>query len=117
MPRRDSRVENISPAVWYDRGVLSGPPAPLLFVDRLAGNVVIIVAEASICSFGGEVPGSCPRFKSIFPGADGRPQGAGVDVREGRGSVSFTQECRCARQPGCLCLYRLMVQTQLAPPE
>lgn len=43
----------------------------------------------------------------------------GVDVRQGRGSsvepsVSFTQECWCAWQPGCLCLFWLMVQTQLA---
>lgn len=56
----------------FDWGLLA-PPVLFLFVNRLPGNVVIIVAEASICSFGGR--GSCPRFKSIFPGADGRPRG------------------------------------------
>lgn len=40
---------------------------------------------------------------------------------EGVVVVSFTQECRRTQQPGCVCSYQLMVQTQLvgsrAPEE
>lgn len=76
LPCRDREVSSISGGVMFDWGLL--PPLVLfLFVNRLPGNVVIIVAEASICSFGGGWVGSCPRFKSIFPGADGRPRGGG----------------------------------------
>lgn len=120
LPCRDREVSNISGGVMFDWGLLA-PPVLFLFVNRLPGNVVIIVAEASICSFRGgrREGGSCPRFKSIFPGADGRPRGGGGGCWGGEegavySPVSFTQECRRTQQPGCLCLYRLMVQTQLA---
>ncbi len=77
LPCRDGEVSNISGGgVMFDWGLLA-LPALFLFVNRLPGNVVIIVVEASICSFGGGVWGGCPRFKSIFPGADGRPRGRG----------------------------------------
>lgn len=76
LPCRDGEVSGISGGVMFDWGLLP-PLALFLFVNRLPGNVVIIVAEASICSFGGGWVGSCPRFKSIFPGADGRPRGGG----------------------------------------
>ncbi len=52
LPCRDREVSNISGGVMFDWGLLA-PPALFLFVNRLPGNVVIIVVEASICSFGG----------------------------------------------------------------
>lgn len=120
LPCRDREVSSISGGVMFDWGLL--PPLVLfLFVNRLPGNVVIIVAEASICSFGGGRVGGWGAalvlnpFSQVLMGGRGVE---GVDVRRGgssvKPSVSFTQECWCARQPGCLCLYRLMVQTQLA---
>lgn len=115
LPCSDGGVSGISGSVMFDWGLLLSLVL-FLFVSRLPGNVVIIVAEASICSFGGGRVGSCPRFKSIFPGADGRPRGGGGGCSGSvEPSVSFTQESWCTQQPGCLCLYWLMVQTQLAP--
>lgn len=58
LPRRDGGVSGISGGVMFDWGLLP-PLALFLFVNRLPGNVVIIVAEASICSFGG---GGVPSF-------------------------------------------------------
>lgn len=53
LPCRDRAVSDISGGVMFDWGLLAAPVL-FLFVNRLPGNVVIIVAEASICSFGGE---------------------------------------------------------------
>lgn len=95
--------------VVFDWGLLA-PPALFLFVNTLAGNVVIIVAEASICSLGGGLPSFQIHFPQVLMGGRG-----GWGGEEGVHSpASFTQECRRARQPGCLCLYRLMVRPQLA---
>lgn len=80
LPCRDREASNISSSVMFDWGLLA-LPVLFLFVNRLSGNVVIIVAEASICSIcvgRGRDGGSCPRFKSIFPGVDGRPRGGVV---------------------------------------
>lgn len=49
LPCRDREASNISSGVMFDWGLLA-PPVLFLFVNRLSGNVVIIVAEASICS-------------------------------------------------------------------
>lgn len=53
LPGSDGEVSNISGGVMFDWGLLA-PPVLFLFVNRLSGNVVIIVAEASICSFEGK---------------------------------------------------------------
>lgn len=97
--------------VVFDWGLLA-PPALFLFVNTLAGNVVIIVAEASICSLGGGLPSFQIHFPQVLMGGRGGwgAQGGGV-----HGPALFTQKCRRARQPGCLRLYRLMVRPQLAP--
>lgn len=51
----------------FDWGLLA-PPVLFLFVNRLPGNVVIIVAEASICSFrGGRRGRELPSFQIHFP--------------------------------------------------
>lgn len=51
----------------FDWGLLA-PPALFPFVNRLPGNVVIIVAEASICLFRGAVEaGELPSFQIHFP--------------------------------------------------
>lgn len=68
LPCRDREVSNISGGVMFDWGLLA-PPVLFLFVNRLPGNVVIIVAEASICSFRGgeEGGGELPSFQIHFP--------------------------------------------------
>ncbi|CAB1432841.1 unnamed protein product [Pleuronectes platessa] len=82
----DREVSGISGGVMFDWGLLA-LPVLFLFVNRLPGNVVLM---------GGR-------------GVEGGVWvGGGVSAEP---SVSFTQECWCAQQPGCLCLYRLMVQS------
>lgn len=69
LPCRDREASNISSSVMFDWGLLA-PPVLFLFVNRLSGNVVIIVAEASICSIcvGGEREGGeLPSFQIHFP--------------------------------------------------
>lgn len=86
LPCRDREVSNISGGVMFDWGLLA-PPVLFLFVNRLPGNVVIIVAEASICSFRGGGEGgwgaalvSNP-FSQVLMGGRGVE---GVDVGEER---------------------------------
>lgn len=50
LPCRDREVSDISGGVMFDWGLLV-LPVLFPFVNRLPGNVVIIIAEASICSF------------------------------------------------------------------
>lgn len=77
----------------FDWGLLA-PPVLFLFVNRLPGNVVIIVAEASICSFGegvgvgwGAALVSNP-FSQVLMGGRGVE---GVDV--GRRGGSSVEPC------------------------
>lgn len=85
LPCRDGEVSNISGGVMFDWGLLA-PPVLFLFVNRLPGNVVIIVAEASIYSFRGKRRGvwaalvSNP-FSQVLMGGRGVE---GVDVGEER---------------------------------
>lgn len=70
----------------FDWGLLA-PPVLFLFVNRLPGNVVIIVAEASICSFRG---GGCGAalvsnpFSQVLMGGRGVE---GADVGREGGAV------------------------------
>lgn len=70
LPGRGAGVSGVGGGVMFDWGLLA-PPVLFLFVNRLPGNVVIIVAEASICSFGGGVGrrwmGELPSFQIHFP--------------------------------------------------
>ena len=68
LPCRDREVSDISGGVMFDWGLLA-LPVLFLFVNRLPGNAVIIVAEASICSFrgGGGGYAELPSFQIHFP--------------------------------------------------
>lgn len=66
LPCRDREASNISGGVMFDWGLLV-PPVLFLFVNRLSGNVVIIVAEASICLICVEGRGELPSFQIHFP--------------------------------------------------
>lgn len=90
LPCRDREVSNISGGVMFDWGLLA-PPVLFLFVNRLPGNVVIIVAEASICSFGEGVGGAAlvsNPFSQVLMGGRGVE---GVDV--GRRGGSSVEPC------------------------
>lgn len=84
LPCRDREVSNISGGVMFDWGLLA-PPVLFLFVNRLPGNVVIIVAEASICSSGGGGGAALVSnpFSQVLMGGRGVE---GVDVGRRRGS-------------------------------
>lgn len=81
LPRRGRDGPGISQAAMFDWALLA--PAPLFsLVSRLSGNVVIIVAEASICSIcvvvGGGVLVSNP-FSQVLMG--GRRGGLGLSAQ------------------------------------
>lgn len=68
LPCRD--VGGLRGGVVFDWRLLA-PPALFLFVNTLAGNVVIIVAEASICSLGGGLPSFQIHFPQVLMGGRG----------------------------------------------
>lgn len=81
--------------VVFDWGLLA-PPALFLFVNTLAGNVVIIVAEASICSLGGGLPSFQIHFPQVLMGGRGGSgaRGGGAQPRFIYPGLSARSEAR-----------------------